>query len=40
MIEQLLNPGILILSGMVVALYIGVLILRNMDDPKKSNNIR
>ena len=33
LIEQLMNPGILLLAGIVATLYIGVLILRNEEDP-------
>jgi len=34
MLESIANPGILILGGIVVAMLIGIVVLKRMDDPK------
>jgi hypothetical protein len=34
MIDQLMNPGILLLGGIVLALFIGIQILKSMPDKK------
>ncbi|SMP85979.1 hypothetical protein SAMN06313486_10160 [Epsilonproteobacteria bacterium SCGC AD-308-P11] len=35
--ELFTNPGILILGGIIIAMLIGIQILKNMDNPKNQH---
>lgn len=34
MLEEILNPGILLLGAIVTVMLIGIAVLKRMDDPK------
>jgi len=36
--EQITNPGILVLGGIIILMMMGTHILKNMEDPKKSKH--